>query len=312
MQGMTVDGALFQLPALGQSVHISFFFRCFFIGCDTGVSRLRYRKAAKAGIMRKPDMRKPDLRRQTHGSSLVDSVAKLEALATLLQKPAASIKLDTLFSTRASGWRNCNAFHIACDNKGPTLVLISATDGVAFGGYASVSWTSCGNYVTDVSAFLFRIEHFSGGAFTRHLLPQKFARSGSINDVYHAASCGPVFGSGHDLLTFNQGGIQMTCAQGSFNTSGPLFSANAPQTQPFFLPAHANAGGVTEARFEMEVLQVSALPANIIAELAQPWMPDLLWTAEVVRVCFSTGLNTPRDSLSSLHLMARKGVYIYR
>ena len=126
-------------------------------------------------------MNKHQLHRQVLGSALVDNPGKFRTLAGLLQEQPKELKLDTLFSTRSSGWTDAAAFHAACDNKGPTLVLIQCSDGTSYGGYNSVSWNSSNRYQQDGKAFLFRIPGF-GNSQTQQT-PERFARTGKGNDV---------------------------------------------------------------------------------------------------------------------------------
>ena len=209
-------------------------------------------------------MGKPNLRRQVQGSLLVDSIPKLQALAGLLEQPVNSLNLNTLFSTQASGWNSPAAFHSTCDNKGPTLVLVKASDGSSFGGYTSTSWTSTGAYQHDAKAFLFRFSHFAGTA--TGLVPQKFTQTQHGYSIHNNPQCGPTFGGGNDLMTFNTSGIQLTCHPHSYNSSGPLVSTSLPK-QAY--------------NFHLEVLQVSTTPANMTAELEEPWMGGCSWTAKV-------------------------------
>jgi len=48
-------------------------------------------------------------------------------------------------------------FHKACDNQGPTLVVVQSTIGAIFGGYTDVSWQNSGGFKRSSSSFLFRI-----------------------------------------------------------------------------------------------------------------------------------------------------------
>ena len=34
------------------------------------------------------------------------------------------------------------AFHLKCDNKGPTFIIIKSESGKIFGGYTDIAWTS--------------------------------------------------------------------------------------------------------------------------------------------------------------------------
>ena len=49
-------------------------------------------------------------------------------------------------------------FHNFCDNKGASVVVISA-NGQLFGGYTSKKWEISSQYITDEIAFLFSLTH---------------------------------------------------------------------------------------------------------------------------------------------------------
>ena len=205
-----------------------------------------------------------ELQRQVHGSVLVDSSCKLEALASLLERPADSLRLDLLFSTGESGWRSPHAFHEACDGKGSTFTLIKASHGSAFGGYTSINWNSSNTDHADAHAFLFRIVNFS--KTHSKLLPEKFCGSGEGNDIYDSSQYGPIFGSGNDLTTFSSSGIIMNSRGQSYCISGPLFNASLPKGP---------------SSFRLEVLQVGGLSPSLTRELHDPWMTNCIWTKEV-------------------------------
>jgi TLD len=69
------------------------------------------------------------------------------------------VETALLYRGSRDGWMNGN-FHIKCDNKGPTIVLIKSTKGRVSGGYTSESWeTPPGNkWKQDQTAFLFSCE----------------------------------------------------------------------------------------------------------------------------------------------------------
>jgi hypothetical protein len=50
-----------------------------------------------------------------------------------------SIVRDALYIAKRDGWSSTD-FHRCVDNKGPTLVVCRAANGVVFGGYTSTSW----------------------------------------------------------------------------------------------------------------------------------------------------------------------------
>lgn len=207
--------------------------------------------------------------RQVQGSTLVDTYGKVETLADLLDVRAKSLKLETLFSTRSSGWHNPAAFHTACDHKGPTLTIIQVADGGCYGGCTSVSWNSNEQYQSDAEAFLFQIANFEDcRAKQAH---HKFVTTGSGNEVYCSPQYGPIFGAGNDLLTFSssaQTSTRLTCRKSSFSTSGPLIPATTLRDA---------------SRCQMEVLLVSTLDkaATCAQELEAPWLTGCAWSQEV-------------------------------
>ena len=92
-----------------------------------------------------------------------------------------------------------NIFHNKCDNQGPTICLCKNDKGNIFGGYASISWTSNNaGYKSANGSFLFTLTNIHGTD------PTKFPNTQNQNSaVYHGASYGPIFGSGHDLYIRN-------------------------------------------------------------------------------------------------------------
>ena len=53
-------------------------------------------------------------------------------------------------------------FHKQCDNKGPTLTLVSANYGFIFGGYNSTSWIPNYTYSTAPNSFIFSLRRPRG------------------------------------------------------------------------------------------------------------------------------------------------------
>ena len=84
-------------------------------------------------------------------------------------------------------------FHNKCDNKGPTLCLYKNEKGYVFGGYASISWTSDGNYHSAPESFIFTLTNIHGTE------PLKFPNSQTNYSVYHDSSRGPTFGYSDDI-----------------------------------------------------------------------------------------------------------------
>lgn len=107
-----------------------------------------------------------------------------------------SKKYALLFKASSDG-HSAAAFHAKCDNKGPTVTLITCTEGYVFGGYAAVSWSYAGNdaYIPDNSgqSFLFSLKSPRGEQPARFNL--------KLNE--YALRCHPsysvMFGSGGDI-----------------------------------------------------------------------------------------------------------------
>ena len=89
-------------------------------------------------------------------------------------------------------------FHTACDNQGPTLTVVKATNGAIALAYSSVNWTSVGGYVsaTSGSNWLcpFQTSDTATPNTTRYY--NSISPQYSINDI---PSYGPLFGNGYDL-----------------------------------------------------------------------------------------------------------------
>lgn len=87
------------------------------------------------------------------------------------------------------------AFHSRCDGRGPSFLVAKTRDGVVFGGYRSLPWTSSGTcgYRDDPTAFLFSL--------TNDLKVELASASASTEAVYDCSTQGPTFGGSHDLTT---------------------------------------------------------------------------------------------------------------
>ena len=88
----------------------------------------------------------------------------------------------------------CATFHSKCDGKGPTLTVIQSTDGVIFGGYTSLSWSSPNpyQYYQDDAAFIYSITK-----------GYKVSKQNNTSSIYCHSSLGPVFGYGNDIYVAN-------------------------------------------------------------------------------------------------------------
>jgi len=86
------------------------------------------------------------------------------------------------------------SFRAACNNQGPTVVIVETSIGNLFGGYTDISWGTASNrYAKSSKSFLFSL---------RPSMKQYMIKSTSYA-VYHHSSYGPTFGNGHDIYLSN-------------------------------------------------------------------------------------------------------------
>ncbi|KAF9982966.1 hypothetical protein BGZ75_005566 [Mortierella antarctica] len=135
-------------------------------------------------------------------------------------------KLTLQYRATRDGFDAAN-FHMACDQRGPTLTVVRAENGAVFGGYNSSSWSShpSGVYSTSRVNFLFTLK-------SREHPTRENAVFGVKGDghaaAYNKAEYGPTFGVGHDLYlasNCNLTGQSSSTMPSSYN--GPGASAAA-------------------------------------------------------------------------------------
>ena len=101
-------------------------------------------------------------------------------------------KMNLIYRASRDGFLSKN-FHEKCDHKGPTVVLYKSDKGYIFGGYASIPWTSEGNYHKAPDCFIFTLTNVHNSP------PTKFPTNNSDQGIYHNSSKGPTFGEGCDI-----------------------------------------------------------------------------------------------------------------
>jgi len=117
---------------------------------------------------------------------------EMESLNEML-KPV-SRKLGEVLYVASRDGAKASDFHSACDNKGPTVVIVKTTTGVVFGGYTDVTWDSKSSYARSTNSFLFQIR------------PKVFKcpiKNYPQYAVYRMVNYGPTFGGGHDIYINN-------------------------------------------------------------------------------------------------------------
>jgi len=96
---------------------------------------------------------------------------------------------QTLFVASRDG-DHSTKFHSACDDKGPTVIIVKTTTGSVFGAYADGNWKGSG-YLKSTKAFLFRLRP-TMLKYTVKRGREKFA-------MFRRWDYGPTFGNSHDL-----------------------------------------------------------------------------------------------------------------
>ena len=81
-------------------------------------------------------------------------------------------------------------FHWFCDGKGDTLVLIKENEGHVFGGFTRKAWSTSGDEISDVKAFIFSI--------SEQIIIDPID---NLVAVYHSKKYGPCFGTTDILIS---------------------------------------------------------------------------------------------------------------
>jgi len=102
-------------------------------------------------------------------------------------------KWVSVYTASKDGWDAAD-FHIHCDYKGETIVVIKANNCI-FGGYNPDYWSTAGSFTTGSSSFLFSIDN--GQGFKPIIVPPISKNNGSF--CFGNYGYGPTFGTGHDL-----------------------------------------------------------------------------------------------------------------
>ncbi len=90
---------------------------------------------------------------------------------------------------RSEHGASSTTFHSRCNNKGPTISVVKNNLNHVYGGYAPISWTSKGSYVSTTKSFLFSLTN-----------KKKFPYYKSPNNsMYDNNGYGPTWGGNHDL-----------------------------------------------------------------------------------------------------------------
>ncbi|XP_060070394.1 interferon-induced protein 44-like [Ylistrum balloti] len=176
--------------------------------------------------------------------------------------PSKRHKFTLLYKITRDGCK-AETFHSFCDNKGPTVTVLYNTDKSVYGGYTAVSWKTCGSYVADCEAFIFKLEY--NGRAQPIKMPVKNAKYAiSAHENY-----GPTFGSGHDFQCFSE----------TVNKSGDYFPLNGSVGLGH---AYSSQGQdyntMTNGHLNVLDLEVYGVQEHML--LQKPWVRNVSWTSK--------------------------------
>jgi hypothetical protein len=149
------------------------------------------------------------------------------------------------------------AFHSKCDSHFNTLTIIQSVYGYVFGGFASLSWTSCDCYKTDSSAFILSLRRNVAG-FNVTTDARRFNVTSPTYAILDKSDFGPSFGGGYDLYLSDMSSISNNsyCKLGNsyqYPSGYDAFSINASN---YLTGCMDNMGICKFSTAEIEVYQL--------------------------------------------------------
>ncbi|CAF0959503.1 unnamed protein product [Adineta steineri] len=103
-------------------------------------------------------------------------------------------KWELIYKATRDGF-SANAFHLCCNNKGPTMTIIQSNNNYIFGGYTSASWISSELWQTDERAFLFTLTNPHNIPPTKYTVKPEWVRYA----IHNYDRGGPIFGANFDI-----------------------------------------------------------------------------------------------------------------
>ncbi|KAH3715463.1 interferon-induced protein 44-like [Dreissena polymorpha] len=171
-------------------------------------------------------------------------------------------KIFTLLYKITKDGCNPATFHQKCANQGPTVTVLYNQQDSVYGGYVSAHWNSGGAWVQDANAFLFQLKYSGTDTFT------KFPIRETTYALYGGKTYGPLFGMGHDLLTFLN----------TVNSSGGYFALKGQMKFGCYNNQDLSADQVNNGNMnvtELEVYRVTDGQRNRTP--TQPWRKTPEW-----------------------------------
>lgn len=139
--------------------------------------------------------------------------------------------------------------HRLCDNKGPTVTILTSKEGYIFGGYAQEPWKTRDGYVEDPNAFIFSVKRPGG----RALIKLELLRNHECYALRHGRDFGPSFGKlGYEITIIGEGDEKM----GAHLGRGSTYQWPVGERPDSFLTTETNTHGCCTLS-EIEVYKVT-------------------------------------------------------
>ncbi|TNV80144.1 hypothetical protein FGO68_gene11162 [Halteria grandinella] len=136
--------------------------------------------------------KKEDDRFKCFSSLIIDDIEKFKKMSSFFDQAGRPLKYSSLLYRGSVDTFRVSAFHTKCDYKSNTLSIIKTTEGKIMGGFTTQTWDHSGEK-QDNQAWLFNID-----------APTIFRfKQGSGQAIGALSSYGPAFGSGYDLIIYD-------------------------------------------------------------------------------------------------------------
>ena len=120
---------------------------------------------------------------------MIEDIKQVELIQNWIA-PKKDIRCKLIYDAKEHGDK-VSSFHSCCDNKGPTLTIISTTENKVFGGYLSMSFSENSGWIHDEKSFIFSLNY-----------NEKYDTLDTTYSFYGGKDRGPTFG-GYNIEIFD-------------------------------------------------------------------------------------------------------------
>jgi len=175
-------------------------------------------------------------------STIITSMDDKEKIKEWLASAGKTEQPKLLYRASRDGWTAAD-FHLMCDGKGATIVVVKSSDGYIFGGYTDVAWVTNPAHKSSSVSFLYSLKDHAGIGPVK--MPIKINQRGHA--VCRYSGHGPIFGGGSDLSIATKANEIASC----ISTIGHTYELPANCSDKHFL-----TGSRTFTVSEFEVFRV--------------------------------------------------------